>query len=246
MSDGELPEQAPGARGPLSRAPERTLRRLLETVTLIGPIRSIFGVVSALLLGYRQTGELAVIGDDLLLTREVRVFGARLRRSIHRYRLEAIRELTLRSGKSDLEFFAGLVPLTLGTVLGVSLMARGALTPEGAPALFGIGALIIVLGAFVDALKAGLVRRAAPVLPRAQLLVRPEAEPGFVLVLPEPEARSLLLQAAQDPATQEAILAQLAALPTATAAPQDPQEQGSPEQSLPVDPPPRASEPPSA
>lgn len=247
MSEGEPPNEPLAARGSLSGAPERTLLRLIETVTLVGPIRSLLSLGARLLLGYRRIGELSVSGEELLLAAEVRVFGARLRRSLHRFRLDAIRELTLLSGKSELEFAAGLIPLTLGTVLGVSLMSRGALTPDGAPGLVGLGALVVLLGLGIDALKAGLLRRTDPPRPRAQLLVRPEAQRGFVLSLPEAEARSLLLLAAQDPVTRQALLAQLEALAVPASAPQDSAPVAvSLAGPAPGDPPRRTSEPPSA
>jgi hypothetical protein len=184
--------------GAVRRMPPPWIMRLMQALTLWLLVRSLGLMLARWVLGLRWNGTLELRGDDLVLDREITIWGRSFKKSTSILPRAGLAELTLEIPGESTSFVVGLSSLCVGTFFGVRLISEGFFS--GATSLLGVGAGLVFLGIAFDFLQ-GSGRREPSWKGPAQLVIRATAERGWVLSQVEPQAAQVLLARVQSDPT---------------------------------------------
>jgi hypothetical protein len=176
--------------GALRRLPPSLLLRLLQALTLWLLIRGLALTLARFSLALRFRGSLKLRGDDLVLDREMTIWGRCVKKSTSVLPRAGLAEMTLETGGESLSFLAGLGSLCVGTFLGTRLISEGVFS--GATSLLLTGSGLVLLGVALDFFL-GSGRREPSLRGPTQLVIRATGERGWVLSQVDPQAAQVLL-----------------------------------------------------
>lgn len=178
---GDEPSSESAFHCEVQLAGARGLGRIVETLTLLGPLRTLGRTLARLALGYRRTAEVLAKPGQIEVREGLFVLGREVRSRVHWLDVNSLAEIALITPYRDLIWLARLAPITLGTSVGLWLVGRAALGWSYAAELIGLGALLVTLGLALDYL---MVRGGPREMERAKLLLVPKHSPPLLLLGP--------------------------------------------------------------